>query len=51
MKPLKYLNIATTGDIERAVMTTPVIQVIHLLVKRGVSSIPIVDENDVCQHL
>lgn len=27
-------------------MMTPVIQVIHLLVKRGVSSIPIVDEND-----
>lgn len=27
-------------------MSTPVIQVIHLLVKRGVSSIPIVDEHD-----
>lgn len=46
MKSLKHLDIATTGNLEKVFMSTPVIQVIHLLVKRGVSSIPIVDEHD-----
>lgn len=46
MKPLKSLNLATTENLERVSMSTPVIQVIHLLVTRGVSSIPIVDEHD-----
>lgn len=45
MKPLSQLNIGVHENLEAVSMNTPVIDVIHLLVQRGVSSIPIVDEN------
>lgn len=45
LKPLSQLNIGTRGDsIASAVMTTPVIDLIHLLVNTRVSSVPIVDD-------
>lgn len=46
LKPVK--NIAALGqrkDISTCTMNTPVIEVIHLLADKSVSSIPIVDEN------
>uniref|UniRef100_A0A060T0G0 ARAD1C13068p n=1 Tax=Blastobotrys adeninivorans TaxID=409370 RepID=A0A060T0G0_BLAAD len=43
--PLARLNIGVYDNLATASMTTPVIDVIHLLVNRGVSAIPIVDES------
>lgn len=45
MIPLSSLNIGVYENLETVSMNTPVIDVIHLLVHRGVSAIPIVDEN------
>ena len=41
-KPLKEMNIGTYTDIATCFMDTPVMDVIHLLVKRNISSVPIV---------
>jgi 5'-AMP-activated protein kinase regulatory gamma subunit len=45
-KPLIELkNVGTYTNLQSVSMTTPVIDVIHLLVKHNISSLPIVDEN------
>lgn len=44
-KPLKDLNIGTFGDLETARMDTPVMDVIHMLVKKNISSVPILDND------
>lgn len=43
LKPLSELPIGTYDDIATADMHTPVIQVIQMLSKRGIASVPIVD--------
>jgi len=42
-KPLKDINIGTYTGLETARMDTPVMDVIHTLVKRSISSVPIID--------
>jgi 5'-AMP-activated protein kinase, regulatory gamma subunit len=44
MQPLMNLKIGVYDNLATTSMMTPVIDVIHLLVNRGVSAIPIVDE-------
>ena len=45
-KPLKDLNVGTYKEVATARMETPVIEVIiHMLVKKSISSVPIVDED------
>jgi len=44
-KPLSDLNVGTYEDISTATMQTPVINVIHQLVGRDISSVPIIDSN------
>lgn len=45
LKPIKDLpHLGTVRDISTCTMSTPVIEVIHLLAEKSVSSIPIVDE-------
>ena len=41
--PLKEIRVGTYKDIETVSMDTPVIDVIHKLVKRSISSVPIVN--------
>lgn len=43
-KPLKEMNVGTYTDIATCYMDTPVMDVIHLLVKNNISSVPIVDK-------
>jgi CBS domain-containing protein len=43
-KPLKELKVGTYGDLQTARMDTPVMNVIHMLVKQNISSVPILDE-------
>ena len=43
-KPLKELNVGTYEDLATAAMDTPVMDVIHMLVKKGISSVPIIDK-------
>jgi 5'-AMP-activated protein kinase regulatory gamma subunit len=43
-KPLKELNVGTYEDLATASMDTPVMDVIHMLVKKSISSVPIVDK-------
>lgn len=43
-KPLCDLGIGTYNDVQTAGMDTPVIKVIHQLVKQDISSVPIVDD-------
>lgn len=42
-KPLKDINIGTYTGLETARMDTPVMDVIHTLVRRSISSVPIID--------
>jgi CBS domain-containing protein len=50
-KPLKELNLGTYHDIAIASMDTPVIDVIHKLVERSISSVPIVNtDGEYCGH-
>jgi 5'-AMP-activated protein kinase regulatory gamma subunit len=42
-KPLKEIRLGTYRDIVTASMDTPVIDVIHKLVERSISSVPIVN--------
>ena len=44
-KPLRELGIMTEKGVATAQMHTPVITVIHMLVQRDISSVPIVDAN------
>jgi 5'-AMP-activated protein kinase regulatory gamma subunit len=44
-KPLRDLNLGTYGDLATARMDTPVIEVIHQLVKRNISCVPILDKD------
>ncbi|KZF26641.1 CBS-domain-containing protein, partial [Xylona heveae TC161] len=46
-KPLRDLNIGTWENLATAHMDTPVMDVIHLLVKKNISSVPIVDDGGV----
>ncbi|EEQ32248.1 nuclear protein SNF4 [Microsporum canis CBS 113480] len=46
-KPLKEINLGTYTDIVTASMDTPVIDVIHKLVERSISSVPIVNSEAV----
>ncbi|KAK9481010.1 hypothetical protein V1514DRAFT_301142 [Lipomyces japonicus] len=50
-KPLKDLNIGKYDDLATATMDTPVIDVIHLLASRGISSIPILDSEGILQNI
>jgi len=50
-KPLKDLNVGTYKNISTASMTTPVIDVIHLLVKKDIASVPILDSNGVVLNI
>ncbi|RMZ70384.1 nuclear SNF4 [Pyrenophora seminiperda CCB06] len=43
-KPLKELNVGTYEDLATASMDTPVMDVIHMLVKKSISSVPILDK-------
>jgi CBS domain-containing protein len=42
-KPLRDLNVGSYDDIATATMDTPVMDCIHMLVKKSISSIPILD--------
>ncbi|MCJ1363524.1 AMP-activated serine/threonine-protein kinase regulatory subunit [Acarospora aff. strigata] len=46
-KPLMDLNLGTYEHLETAKMTTPVIEVIHKLVKHNISSVPILNSEGV----
>ncbi|KAI9827791.1 MAG: AMP-activated serine/threonine-protein kinase regulatory subunit [Thelocarpon impressellum] len=46
-KPLKSLNLGTYDNLWTAHMDTPVIDVIHMFVKRSISSVPILDKHGV----
>lgn len=43
-KPLRELNVGTYTDLATASMDTPVMDVIHMLVKKSISSVPILDK-------
>jgi 5'-AMP-activated protein kinase regulatory gamma subunit len=48
-KPLYELpNVGTYSDIATATMDTPVMDVIHMLVKKNISSVPILDRKGMC---
>jgi len=42
-KPLRDMNVGTFSNVATASMDTPVIDVIHMLVKKNISSVPILD--------
>jgi 5'-AMP-activated protein kinase, regulatory gamma subunit len=44
-KPLRDLSVGTYTDIATATMDTPVMDVIHILVKKNISSVPILDRD------
>ncbi|KAK2754506.1 AMP-activated serine/threonine-protein kinase regulatory subunit [Arachnomyces sp. PD_36] len=46
-KPLKDLNLGTYNDVVTASLSTPVIDVIHQLVERSISSVPIIQSDRV----
>ncbi|KAI5798892.1 hypothetical protein EDC01DRAFT_649634 [Geopyxis carbonaria] len=50
-KPLSELGIVTETGIMTANMDTPVIQVIHILVQKDISSVPIVDQNGILLNI
>lgn len=47
-KPLRELNVGTYENLQTATMDTPVIEVIHMLVKKNISSVPILDKDGEC---
>ena len=50
-KPLMEMpNVGTYEDIATASMDTPVMDVIHMLVKKNISSVPIVDKKGTCRE-
>lgn len=44
-KPLKELGLGTYAGLQVASMETPVMDVIHMLVKKSISSVPILDSD------
>lgn len=44
-KPLKDIGLGTYDDVQTANMDTPVMDVIHMLVKKSISSVPILDKD------
>lgn len=44
-KPLREMNVGTYRDLATVSMDTPVMDVIHMLVKKNISSVPILDKN------
>ena len=50
-KPLSELGIVGEKGIMMAQMNTPVIKVIHMLVEKDISSVPIVDSNGILYNL
>lgn len=44
-KPLKELTVGTYSGLCTAHMDTPVMDVIHMLVKKSISSVPILDKD------
>jgi 5'-AMP-activated protein kinase regulatory gamma subunit len=51
-KPLRDIDCGTYGDLQTATMETPVMDVIHLLVKYSISNVPILDSEGIypCLH-
>ena len=49
-KPLREMNVGTYQDIATCNMDTPVMDVIHMLVKKNISSVPIVDKQGMCRQ-
>ena len=47
-KPLRDLTVGTYNNLQTAKMDTPVMDVIHMLVKYSISSIPILDSDGKC---
>jgi len=45
-KPLRELRVGTYDNLQTATMDTPVMDVIHMLVKSSISSVPILDVKD-----
>lgn len=45
-KPVAEIGLGTYANLQTANMDTPVIDVIHMMVKKSISSVPIVDENN-----
>jgi 5'-AMP-activated protein kinase regulatory gamma subunit len=50
-KPLRDLNVGTFKGLATALMDTPVMDVIHMLVQKNISSVPILDKNSMIQWL
>ncbi|KAL2830058.1 CBS-domain-containing protein [Aspergillus cavernicola] len=50
-KPLGEIKLGSYGDIATASMDTPVIDVIHILVERSISSVPIVNSEGVVYNV
>lgn len=50
-KPLREIQLGTYDDIATASMDTPVIDVIHILVNRSISSIPILNSEGANSHV
>jgi len=50
-KPLSELKIGTFGNLQTASMSTPVYHVIHMLVKYNISSVPIVDSQNILLNI
>ncbi|ODH13108.1 hypothetical protein ACO22_07596 [Paracoccidioides brasiliensis] len=50
-KPLQEINLGTYDDIVTATMDTPVIDVIHKLVERSISSVPIINSEGVVYNV
>ncbi len=45
-KPVSEIGLGTYGNLQTATMDTPVIDVIHMMVKRSISSVPILDDEN-----
>lgn len=45
-KSVSEMGLGTFGNLQTATMDTPVIDVIHMMVKKSISSVPIVDSNN-----
>ncbi|KAK2749470.1 AMP-activated serine/threonine-protein kinase regulatory subunit [Myotisia sp. PD_48] len=50
-KPLREINLGTYGNIATASMETPVIDIIHLLVERSISSVPIINNRGIVYNV
>lgn len=49
-KPLEDINVGTYTGLATVHMETPVMDVIHLLVKKSISSVPIIDSDGMFRH-